>query len=76
MEKKSTVVYPAGFFEEESAQQLAEHTNVPLKVARAIINAEETEFDGLDEKTMLAKRIKRAEFAMRFLDELESLTAQ
>lgn len=64
MENKNATVYPAGFFEEEVAQKLAENTNIPLQVARAIINAEDSEFDDLDEKIMLAKRIERADFAM------------
>lgn len=76
MDNKSATVYPAGFFEEEEAQKLAENTNIPLQVARALINAEDDEFDNIDEKIILAKRIERAIFAMRFLEELSLINPQ
>lgn len=63
------MVYPAGYFKEEAAKVLVEVAEIPLAVARAIINAEGSEFEDFDEKIILAKRIERASFIMRFLDQ-------
>lgn len=71
MENK--MIYPAGFFEEEEPQKPAKMTNIPIKVAITIINAEEDEFDGLDDQTILSNWIQKADFLMRVLDELMNL---
>lgn len=64
------VVYPAGYYEEEASKELAEVAEIPLAIARAIIHAEGSEFEDFDDKLLLAKRIERASFIMRVLDQL------
>lgn len=64
---------PAGFFEEQTAREIAEKTGLPLYIARAMIHAEdESAYDGLEDSEILARRIKLAKFVEKFIAELES----
>lgn len=57
--------YPAGYFEEMMASELAEEVRIPKNVARAIAYAIE------DDDYFIQNRVKLAEFVKRFLVELE-----
>lgn len=54
---------PAGFFEEQEAVQLSIDANVPLQLARLIIDAEIENDDFSDE----VRRQRRIEIAMYFM---------
>lgn len=62
---------PAGFFEEQTAREIAENTGLPLYIARAMIHVEdESAYDGLDDRQILARRLQLAEFVKKFIAEL------
>lgn len=64
---------PAGFFEEQTAREIAYIAKLPLPIARAMIHAEdESVYDGLDDQQILARRLQLAEFIKKFIAEMES----
>lgn len=66
-------ILPAGYFEEKASREIAEITELPLPIARAMIHAgDESAHDGLDERQILARRLELAEFVKKFISELDS----
>lgn len=54
---------PVGFFEEQTAREIADIAKLPLPIARAMIHAEdESVYDDFDDQQILARRLQLAEF--------------